>query len=164
MQLLERGTCFHAYTGATFNLKAICMWSKHNFLAYKLFAGRVTKGHMECPPCDLTTKVGSSRKLKRMLYCGSHMYLPRSHPYWKAHTTFNVEIKLKATHVWVSTKDVTNLATYQETWLQGPRNRGSGKFDPIHKHGVKRLSTMFQLPYWKVIFLFNMNFNTPFWI
>ncbi len=29
----------------------------------------------------------------------------------KAHTAFNVEIKLKATHMWVSTKDVTNLAT-----------------------------------------------------
>jgi hypothetical protein len=112
-----------------------------------LFIRCVTKGHMECTPCGPTTKAWSSRKLKKMLYCGSCRYLPKSHPYQKVHTTFNGEIKLKVTHVCVSRKDVINWAIEQKTWLQGPQNKASGKFDPIHKHGVKCLSIMFQLSY-----------------
>jgi hypothetical protein len=72
LQVLWQGIqVFDAYSRVTFTLKAMCMWSIHDFLAYRLFAGCVTKGHMGCPPCDLATESQSSRKLKKILYCGN---------------------------------------------------------------------------------------------
>jgi predicted RNA-binding Zn-ribbon protein involved in translation (DUF1610 family) len=160
--IVERVQAFDAYTWATFNLKTMCMWSKHDFPTYGLIIERVTKGHTKCPPCGPTTKAWSSRKLQNMLNCGSCRYLPRSHPYQRAHTTFNGEIKLKATHVWISTKDVINWVIEWKTWLQGPWNKANGKFDPIHKHGVKRFNIMFQLSYWKAIFKILSEFQHTF--
>jgi len=51
------------------------MWSIHDFLAYGLFAGCVSKGHVGCPSCGPTTEVHFSRKLKKMIFCGSWPYL-----------------------------------------------------------------------------------------
>jgi hypothetical protein len=35
---------FDLFQGATFNLRAMCIWNIHDFLAYRLFATCVTKG------------------------------------------------------------------------------------------------------------------------
>jgi hypothetical protein len=75
---------FGTHQGATFNLKAMCMWRIHEFLAYGLFVGCVTKGLMGRPPCDPRTKSQCSRKLTKVVYCGNHCYLPRNHPYRRA--------------------------------------------------------------------------------
>jgi hypothetical protein len=42
---------YYSLQGATFNLKAMCMWSIHNFPTYGLFTGCVAKGHVGCPSC-----------------------------------------------------------------------------------------------------------------
>jgi hypothetical protein len=82
------------------------MWSIHDFLAYGLFAGCVTKGHMGCPPCSLTIESQSSRKLNKILYCGNQCYLPRNHLYWRAQTTFNGETEFKAALERVTTAEI----------------------------------------------------------
>jgi hypothetical protein len=63
LQVLWQGVqAFDATLWVPFTLKAMCMWSIHNFPAYGLFTGCVTKSHVGCPPCDLATKSRSSRK------------------------------------------------------------------------------------------------------
>jgi hypothetical protein len=57
LQLLWKGViAFDAYLNAKFNLKPMCMWNIHNFLAYDLFVGCVTKGQVGYPPCGATIK------------------------------------------------------------------------------------------------------------
>jgi hypothetical protein len=45
---------FEAYLGTKFNLKAICMWSIHDFPTYGLFVGCMTKGQVGYSPCVAT--------------------------------------------------------------------------------------------------------------
>jgi hypothetical protein len=57
LQLLWQGVkAYDSFQGATFNLRAMCIWNIHDFPAYGLFARCVTKGLVGCPPCGLATK------------------------------------------------------------------------------------------------------------
>jgi hypothetical protein len=57
LQVLWKGVdSFDAYVGAKFTLKAMCMWSIHDFPTYGLFASCAIKIHVGCPPCGLNTK------------------------------------------------------------------------------------------------------------
>jgi hypothetical protein len=131
-------------------LQAMCKWSVHDFLAFRLFARCVTKGHKGCPPCDPTTKSRSSKKLKKIIYCGSHHYLPKNHPYWCNKNDFNDKTIIRNAPTWVFTSDTIKWTQEQELWLKWPKNRVGGKLDPIQKNGIKCLSSMFKLPYWEV--------------
>jgi hypothetical protein len=45
LHILWKGvSTFDAHQGVTFSLKAMCMWNIHDFSAYGLFIGCVTKG------------------------------------------------------------------------------------------------------------------------
>ncbi len=68
---------FGTHQGVTFNLKAMCMWSIHEFMAYGLFVGCVTKGLVGCPPCGPTTKSWSSRKLTKVVYLWEPLLLAK---------------------------------------------------------------------------------------
>jgi len=102
------------------------------------------------PPCGPSTKSRSSRKLKKLLYCGSQCYLPRNHSYRKAWVAFNGGRKLKTTPTRVTVTNIIQWGTEWESWLHGPRNKTSAKLDPVHKLGIKWISIMFQLPFWEV--------------
>ncbi len=75
------------------------------------------------PPCGPSTKSRSSRKLKKLLYCGSQCYLPRNHPYRKAWVAFNQGTKLKTAPVRVTTTDIIQWGTERDSWLQGPETK-----------------------------------------
>jgi hypothetical protein len=92
---------FDVTIGEKFNLPIMCIWNVHGFPTYGLFESCVEKGHIRCPPYGLATKSHSSRKLKKMLYCGSLHYLPWNHLYKHNQTTFNREIKIKVPPMWV---------------------------------------------------------------
>ncbi len=84
LQMLWSGVkAFDVSSKESFNLRAMCIWSVHNFPMYRLFVGCVTKGHVKCPPYGLAIDFHSSKKLKKMkmkFYYNRH-YLPKSHPY-----------------------------------------------------------------------------------
>jgi hypothetical protein len=75
-------------------LRTICIWSVHDFPTFGLFAGCVMKGHKGCPPCGPTTKARSSKKLNKIIYCGSCHYLPINHPYRHNKNVFNGTTKM----------------------------------------------------------------------
>ncbi len=148
LQLLWSGVQrFDVSSKESFNLRATCIWNVHDFLMYGLFASCVMKRHVECPPCGLATYSHSSKKLKKMVLCGSCHYLPRSHPYQHNQKKFNGEIEMRGPPTWVSTSDIVKWAEEWELWVQGPRNQTGAKHDLIHKNGIKRLNSMLQLPY-----------------
>jgi hypothetical protein len=73
----------------------MCIWSVHDFPAFGLFARCVTKGHKGCPPCGLAMESHSSKKLKKIIYCGNRHYLARNHPYQCNKNVFNGATKIR---------------------------------------------------------------------
>lgn len=128
----------------------MCIWNVHDFPAFGLFAGCVTKGHKRCPPCGPTTESCSFKKLKKIIYCDNQCYLLRNHPYQRNKNVFNGETEIRNAPPQVLALNTIKWAQEQKLWLKGPRNQPSGKLDPVHKNGIKCLSNMLQLPYWEV--------------
>jgi hypothetical protein len=111
LQILWSGVqTFDVSSKESFNLRVMCIWSVHDFLVYGLFASCVTKGHVGCLPCGLTTYFHSSKKLKKMILCGSCHYLPRSHLYQRNKIAFNGEIEMRGPPTRVSTLDIVKWA------------------------------------------------------
>jgi hypothetical protein len=51
-------------------LRAFCMWSLHDYLAYGLFVSCQTKGYLACPLCGPKVDIKHSSNLKRKMYLG----------------------------------------------------------------------------------------------
>jgi hypothetical protein len=68
-------------TNPNFKLRAILMWSIHDFPAYGLLAGQVTKGYKGCPPCGPHVSTRRSKALGKNVYFGHRRYLAIHHPY-----------------------------------------------------------------------------------
>jgi hypothetical protein len=83
-----------------------CIWSVHDFPTYGLVVSCVTKGPIECPPCGLATYSHFSKKLKKMIFCGSRHYLLKSHPYRCNKNVFNGEIEMRGPPTWVFTSNI----------------------------------------------------------
>jgi hypothetical protein len=112
----------------------MCIWNIHDFPAYGLFAGCVTKGLVGCPPCGLATESRYSRKLKKVIY-----YI------WEL-TVFAILVgsrcfqwgnKNRVAHVRIIALDTMKWSKEWEVWLHGPQNRSSSKHDHVRKHGIK---------------------------
>ncbi len=123
---MERCGYIYACLGAKFNLKAICMWNIHDFPTYGLFTRCVTKGQVGCPPCGVAIEFQSSKKLKKMVYCGTCRHLPWSHPYKWAKMAFNGKTKTRATPIQVSIITIIERAEERKIWLANPWNRIGG--------------------------------------
>jgi hypothetical protein len=54
----------------TFKLQGILMWTIHDFPAYGLVAGCVTKGYKGCSICGPDIVAQYSKHLKKMVYIG----------------------------------------------------------------------------------------------
>ena len=72
-QLWSRGGVLtwdaRAYMGmAQFNLRAILMWTLHDFPAYGLLSGLTTKGYKGCPVCGPSTVSRQSKILRKNVY------------------------------------------------------------------------------------------------
>jgi hypothetical protein len=118
--LWKGAIAFYAYLNANFNLKQMCMWSIHNFLAYDFFVGCVTKGQVGYPPCGATTKFRSLNFLKKMVYCGTCRYLLENHPYRRAKMAFDGKIKIRVAPIPMSSIATIARGEERETWLTIP--------------------------------------------
>ena len=79
-------------TNPNFNLRAILMWSIHDFPAYGLLAGQVTKGYRGCPLCGPHVSTRRSKSLGKNVYLGHRRYLAMHHPYRRLKNSFDGEI------------------------------------------------------------------------
>ena len=111
-----------------FNLKAILMWTMHDYPGYGDVSGLSVSGHHACPPCGMSLKSRSSKHLHKVVYEGHQKYFDKDNP--KRRNV--VEPKPK---VWKA-KD------WYDHWMTCEPNKK--KKIP----GMKALNCFHTLPYW----------------
>lgn len=130
-------------------LKAILMWCIHDFPAYAMMAGTTNKGYCACPVCGPNTPSRYSDHLSKVVYGGSHQrWLPLNHPFRYDDIVFpTTELREEPPAM-----DAKSHIRWAFMWAEyahfGGRLAVEG--DPMLCSSVKRLPTMFSLPYWKV--------------
>jgi hypothetical protein len=72
-----------------FSLKAILIWCIHDFPAYGLASGQVTKGYKGCPECGPYVTTRRSLALGKNVYLGHRRYFNRGHPYRRQKRPFD---------------------------------------------------------------------------
>ena len=132
-----------------FVLKAILMWCIHDYPAYGLVSGQVTKGYKGCIECGPNASTRRSTALGKNLYLGHRRYLTRYHPYRRLQRAFDGKEENRALPCPLTGRDIVRHTNAREKWLNASNeNKHGGVNDPVHTTGVKRLSGLFRLPYW----------------
>ena len=144
----------------TFNMRAILMWTIHDFPAYGLVAECVTKGYIACPCCGPETQFRRSATLSKNVYGNFQYrrYLPWAHP-WRRLRSFNGEIKLRQEPAVVTGDNIVRWGNLREAWKRDGSMPAAA--DPARTYGIKRVSTLYQLPYWRVRFPFYSESEFP---
>lgn len=143
-----------------FELRALLLWCMHDFPAYGLTSGQVTKGYRACTECgpDVTTR--RSKALGKNVYVGHRRYLSRWHPYRRLKQAFDGQQEYRPPPPILTGCDIKGYAQERVSFLQESQGRrGGGEGDPIHRTGVKRLSALYLLPYWQVLSAFTGSSN-----
>ena len=147
-----------------FTLKAMLMWCIHDFPAYRLASGQVTKGYKGCPECGPNVTTRRSAALGKNICLGHRRYLNRSHPYRRLKRPFDGNEELRAPPRPITGRDIIRYATVRNTWLAASlHNRPGTEHDPVHHTGVKRLSAFYRLPYWQVHLIVPVAATLQFW-
>lgn len=133
-----------------FILKVIVIWTIHDLPAYGMMAGCTTKGFRGCPICGPRTICRRSRSLSKMVFDNQHRrFLPPGHPMRQDNIHFRGGVDHNVCPPLVTGIEVMTWGAERETFLKNggvPKSVG----DPVHKHGIKRVSILYRLPYWKV--------------
>lgn len=131
-----------------FTLRALLLWTIHDFPAYGLVAGCMTKGFRACPVCGPSTKLKQSVALKKNVYDDQHRrWLPIGHPF-RTNLAFNGRVEVEVAPSRLSAEEVMMYGGLREQFISSggtPR-----KDDPTRIYGINRVSSLFKLPYWKV--------------
>ena len=140
-----------AYMGmSNFNLRAVLMWTLHDFPAYGLISGLTTKGFKACPVCGPHTVSRRSRILRKNLYSNCHRrYLPQDHYFREADAAFDGEANHDIEEEPLTGNHTIRRGRESEAYLDAGGNEKDAEF-PAKSHGVKRVSALYQLPYWRV--------------
>ena len=116
-----------------FTLKVILMWCIHDFPAYGLVSGQVTKGYRGCPECGPSVTTRRSAMLTNNVYLGHRRFLNRTHPYRRLQGAFDGSQEIRPPQRELSGRDIVRYAVRRETWLaDSPQNKPKGLNDPIH--------------------------------
>ena len=135
---------------ARFTLRAILMWCVHDFPAYAMMAGTLKKECCACPVCGPNTHARHSQQLSKVVYGDSHRrWLPVDHPYRYDTNVFKTQELQEAPARMDANKHIRWVFLRAEYARFGGRLAAHG--DPMLCNGVKRLPTLFTLPYWKVM-------------
>jgi hypothetical protein len=140
-----------AYMGMPiFNLRAVLMWTLHDFPAYGLISGLTTKGFKACPVCGPHTISRRSNFLRKNLYSNCHrMYLPEDHYFREADAAFDGEPNHDIEVASLTGNQTIRRGRESEEYINGGGTEKDAEF-PSKVHGVKRVSALYQLPYWRV--------------
>jgi hypothetical protein len=134
-----------------FQLRAMLLWTIHDFPGYGTVGGFSHQGYAACPWCGQDLGAEHSTELSKHTYGGTRRWLPEDHPYrseeMKDH--FNGHIENRPKPRTVTVEEQIHHALQYEAWKAGG-NRVGAVGDPSKIFGLKRLSILFRLPYWKV--------------
>ena len=132
-----------------FNMKAILLWTMHDFPAYGIVAGCVTKGYKGCPICGENTISRRSLALRKNVYDDQYRrFLPCGHPWRLPCPEFDGIGEQRGPPPKATAADIIQHGQLRESWVQLGSTPASS--DPARRFGIKRVSGLFDLPYWKV--------------
>jgi hypothetical protein len=140
------------YNGTSwFNLRAILLWTIHDFPAYGIVAGCVTKGYKSCPICGPGTISRRSMALKKNLNDNQHRrWLPPGH-HWRESLGFDGKEEWEACPLRVTGEDTLRWGAVREAWKE---DGGTPQHaDPTRQYGIKKVSGLYRLWYWRVSIL-----------
>ena len=141
----------NAISNTRFSLRAMLMWCIHDFPAYGLASGQVTKGYKGCPECGPDVTSRRSTSLGKNVYLGHRRYLRRNHPYRRNRAAFDGSEDMRSPPKAMTGVDIKQYALERTEWLNAStQNRAGSEDDPVHRTGVKRLASFYELPYWEV--------------
>jgi hypothetical protein len=127
------------------------MWTIHDYPGYGTIGGFAHQGYTGCPYCGPELGAQHSVELGKQVYGRTMQWLDRNHPYrsdaMKDH--FNGEREDGSRPRVVTVADQMQRALEYEAWKTAGNREGSAG-DPSKEHGVKRLSILFRLLYWKI--------------
>ena len=133
-----------------FNLRAVLMWTLHDFPAYGLISGLTTKGFKGCPVCGPHTVSRRSKILRKNVYCNCHRrYLQGDHYFRGAAAAFDGEASHETAAEPLTGNQTIRYGRQSEAYIDGGGTEKDDEF-PAKEHGVKRVSALYQLPYWRV--------------
>ena len=137
---------------SVFRMRGILLWTIHDFPAYGIVVGCVTKGCKACPCCGPETESRRSAALSKNVYLGYQYrrFLPLDHP-WRFLMIFNGEVELRPAPPVVTGEDVIRWGKIREAWIEDGATPTAT--DPARSYGIKRVSSLYQLPYWRVSFI-----------
>lgn len=129
-----------------FTLRAILMWTVNDFPALGLLSGQTVKGYIACPVCGENTCSEHSSALSKMVYLGGRQFLNRGHRFRRARAAFNNFPEHRVAPDRRTGATILEQGRERAEWLRrGGVEDSEG--DPVKRHGVKRASIMFALPY-----------------
>ena len=134
-----------------FKLRAVLLWTIHDFPGYGTVAGVAHQGYAACPVCGPQFKGEHSVELGKQTYTDTRRWLPHDHP-WRSPTMkdhFNGRNEFRGKPDVVTGSEQLQRAAEYQTWLADGNKEGAAG-DPSKTHGVKRRSMLHNLPYWKV--------------
>jgi hypothetical protein len=132
-----------------FTLRAMLIWTINDFPAYGLLSGQQVSGYKGCPLCGPETCAEHAPLLSKMIFLGGRRYLHIDHRYRRALAAFNNLPELDMAPERPSGEEVLTWGTERSEFLAAGGHENSME-DPVKRHGVKRRSILFDLPYWKV--------------
>ena len=136
----------------TFKLRAVLLWTIHDFPGYGTVAGVAHQGYAACPVCGPQFRGEHSVELGKQTYTDTRRWLPFDDP-WRSTSMnghFNGREETRGKPNTVTAEEQLHSANSYENWLRAGNKEG-GVGDPSKTHGVKRKSILYKLPYWKVI-------------
>ena len=134
----------------SFDLRAILMWIVGDYPALGLISGQVTKGYSGCLHCgEQTCGESCQPAINKVVYLGARRNLDPDHPWRRARKAFNNETEVRPATNRMTGREVRQYAEERQRWLD-EGGRPNSDNDPVKRHGVKRLSSLYRLPYWEV--------------
>ena len=154
-ELLELWTygvyCFDAASykqSSHFLLKAMVIWTIGDFPAYGVMASCTTKGFIGCPVCAGGYRSRRSKVLHKNIYCNcARKFLTEDHPMRADVRNFGTVERDTAPQP-ATGAHVLEWGRERERWL-AEEGRPSQN-DPVRRHGIKRVTGLYRLPYWQV--------------
>jgi len=106
-------------------------------------------GYKGCPLCGPETCAEHAQLLSKMIFLGGRRFLDMDHRFRRAQVAFNNHPEFDMAPERPSGEEVLSWGTERSAFLAGGGLENSME-DPVKRHGVKRRSIWFDLPYWKV--------------
>ena len=135
-----------------FRLLAMLLWTIYDFPGYNTVGGFLYQGFVACPCCGSNLRVEHSVELGKHTFTGTRQWLPDGHPYkadaMKQHFTGVLETRPKP-EVLSLEEQIQHVVEYA-AWKEASNREGAPR-DLSKLYGVKRVSILNRLPYWKVM-------------